>query len=109
MEFSILINWTSPFSFEGMLGGNFQLYSNFDRIFCKQPVENLIRRRVLWLLICLCTGWLMAHKKETRLKWVNLACLNNSSVAQNGLILVVTSFKLAFMVKTLKNHLPLDH
>ena len=30
-------------------------YSNFKRQFCKQTVENLIRRRVLWRLIWFCT------------------------------------------------------
>ena len=29
-----------------ILGGIFHFYSNFDRAFCKQPVETLIRRRI---------------------------------------------------------------
>ena len=53
--FPIIINWTSPFPNLGLLGGTFHFYSNFKRNFCKQRVENLIRRRVLWRLIWFCT------------------------------------------------------
>ena len=38
MVFPILINLTSPFPFQGMLGGIFHFYSNFNRTFCKQTV-----------------------------------------------------------------------
>ena len=48
--FPIFINWTSPFPILGLLGGIIYFYSNFKRNFCKQTVENLIRRRVLWTL-----------------------------------------------------------
>ena len=43
-----------------MLGGIFHFYSNFERKFCKQTVETLIRhhvrlRRLIWVCtICLC-------------------------------------------------------
>ena len=50
MEFPILINWTSPFSILGLLGGIFRFQSNFKRNFCKQTVENLIRYCLLWRL-----------------------------------------------------------
>ena len=63
MEFPILINCTSSFSFEGLLGGISIFYSNSNRNFCKQTVENLIRRRILrrliWFLHCLP----LSHKK----------------------------------------------
>ena len=69
MNFPILINLTIPFTFEGILGGNFKLYSNFDRTFCKQTVENLIRlRRLIWL----CTVCRWFHKRGARLKWVKM-------------------------------------
>ena len=55
MYFPILINWTSPFPILGLLGGIFHFHSNFKRNFCKQTVENLIRRRVLRRLIWFCT------------------------------------------------------
>ena len=59
MYFPILIIWTSPFQILGLLGGVFHFDSNFKRIFCKQTVENLIRRRVLrrviWFaFVCRC-------------------------------------------------------
>ena len=59
MEFPIDINWNSPFLFLWMLGGIFHIYSNFNRIFCKQTVENLIRRRLLrrlvwFFIVCRC-------------------------------------------------------
>ena len=42
-----------------MLGGVFHLYSNSNRTFCKQTVENLTRRRnlrrLVWLfMVCWC-------------------------------------------------------
>ena len=49
------INWSSPYPiFNVFWGGIFHIYSNFKRNFCKQIVENLIRRRVLWRLIWFC-------------------------------------------------------
>ena len=54
-EFSHLINWTSPFSIFGLSGGIFHFDSNFDRLFCKQTVETLIRSRRLRRLIWVCT------------------------------------------------------
>ena len=54
MYFPILINWTSPFPILWLLGGIFHFYSSFERNFCLQTVENLIRRRVLWRLIWFC-------------------------------------------------------
>ena len=42
------------FSF-GMLGGIFHFYSNFERTFCKQTVETVIRCHLLWCLVWVCT------------------------------------------------------
>ena len=42
----------------------FQFYSIFDRTFCKQTVDTLVRRHVLWRLICVCTVCL-CHTKRT--------------------------------------------
>ena len=63
MYFPILINWTSPFTILVLLGGIFQFYSNFKRNFCKQTVENLIRRRILRRLIWFCTVCLCPTKR----------------------------------------------
>ena len=38
-----------------VVGWYFHIYSNFNRTFCKQTVETLIRRRVLRRLIWVCT------------------------------------------------------
>ena len=56
VEFLTSINWISPFPFLGLLGayGIFHFHSNFNRIFCKQTVEALIRRRVMRYLISRC-------------------------------------------------------
>ena len=51
IEFLFLINWKSPFPFLGLLGGTFRFYSDFNRAFCKQTVETLIRRHILMYLI----------------------------------------------------------
>ena len=66
MNFPISIGRTSLFQILGVLGGTFHFYSNFNRTFCEQTVETLIRRRVLGLH-CLP----VSHKKDTRLIWVN--------------------------------------
>ena len=55
MEFPNLIEWTSPFPFTGLLGGIFHFHLNSNKTSCKQTVENLIRRRDLRRLVCLCT------------------------------------------------------
>ena len=49
------INWTSQFQFLGLLGCISQFYSNFDRAFCNNTVETLIRRRFMRRLIRVCT------------------------------------------------------
>ena len=56
MEVPILINWTNPFPLCVLFGGIFHLYSNFDKTFCKQTMETLIRRRVMRCLIWACTN-----------------------------------------------------
>ena len=75
MEFPALINWNSPFSFWGLLGGIFLVWSNFNRILCKQTVETLFWRRVLWRLIWVCTVCLSLTRRTlglyglTRASW----------------------------------------
>ena len=49
-----LINLTSPFPWL-QLDGIFHFYSNLDRTVCKQTVETLIRRCIVWRLIWVCT------------------------------------------------------
>ena len=71
MHFPILINWTSPFPILGLLGGIFHFYSNFERDFCKQTMENLIRHCKMSDLVL--HSLLMSHKKDARLIWVNYA------------------------------------
>ena len=41
----------------------FRFYSNFNRKLCKQTVETLIRRRILWRLIWVCTICLCPTKR----------------------------------------------
>ena len=55
MNFPIAISRTSLFPILGLLGGIFHFYLNFKRKFCKQTMENQIRRRVLRHLIWFCT------------------------------------------------------
>ena len=45
-----------------MFGGIFHFYSSFDRKLCKQTVESLIRRHILWRLIWVCTVCLCPTK-----------------------------------------------
>ena len=70
MEFPALINWTSPFPFYGLLDDISHFHSNLNRIFCKQTVETVIRRRGLRRQICVCTVCLCPTKRT--LTWVNV-------------------------------------
>ena len=63
MYFPIIINWTSPFTILGLVGDIFHFYSYFKRNFCKQTVENLIRRRGLRRLNWFCTVCLCPTKR----------------------------------------------
>ena len=49
-----------------VVGWYFSFYSNFRRNFCKQTLENLIRRQ----MVLHCSP--MSHKKDTSLIWVNV-------------------------------------
>ena len=61
MEFPAHIYWTILFALLGLFDGIFHFYSKFDRTFCKQTVETLIRLPCLY----------MSHiLKDARLKWV---------------------------------------
>ena len=62
--YPILINWTSPFPILGLLGRIFHFYSNFKRNFCKQTVENLIRRPFVFAVSDLvCTDFRCSAKR----------------------------------------------
>ena len=63
--FSHLYQLDESISNLGLFGGIFHFYSNFDRTFCKETVENLIAASDP-VLHCLP----MSHKKDTRLIWV---------------------------------------
>ena len=76
MEFltPIIRKSPSPFPVLWAPGGIFYFYSNFNGIFCKQIVETLVRRRVLWRLIWVCTVCLCPTK---RTMWLyGLICAN---------------------------------
>ena len=53
-------------------GWYFSLYSNFNRTFCKQKVESLIRRRVLRRLLWFCTACWCPTKRTLGLNGLNL-------------------------------------
>ena len=54
----------SPFPILGLLGGTFHFYSDFNRAFCKQTVENSEASDLgLYCLLC-------PIKKDARLIWV---------------------------------------
>ena len=46
------------------MGVKFHFHSNFKRTFCKQAVKALIRRHIMWRLICVCAVSL-CHTKRT--------------------------------------------
>ena len=63
MKLPTFVKWTSPFSSPGLVGVVFHYYSNFNRAFFKQKVENLIRYCSLWRLILVCTICLCPTKR----------------------------------------------
>ena len=63
MEFPIIINWTCPFIFQGLLGCIFHFYQNSNRTLCKQTVEPMIRHHVQPCLIWVCTVYLCPTKR----------------------------------------------
>ena len=65
MNFPTHVSRMSPFPILGVLSVIFHFYSNFNRTFCEQTVQTLIRSSDLDLH-CLS----MSHTKEVRLKWV---------------------------------------
>ena len=83
MKFTIIINWTSPLPLEGLLGCIFHFY--FNRTFCKQRVETLIGRRVLWHLFWVCTVCLCPTKQTLGLN--GLMQLVNISFFYNRIVL----------------------
>ena len=53
----------------------FSFYLNLDRTICKQTVETLIRRRVLWRLVWVLHGLPTSNKKDARYIWVKSPAL----------------------------------
>ena len=78
MDLPSLINRTSTFSILGALGGIYRFCSNSDRTFCKQTVENLIRRHNLWRLVWVCTVCLHPTKRMLGLYNMGLIIFANS-------------------------------
>ena len=63
MDLPTIIKWTNQFPILGVLGAIVHFNSKFDRTFSKHTMENLIRRRVLWRLIWVCTACLCPTKR----------------------------------------------
>ena len=69
VDSSILINWTCPFPVLGMPGALLHFDSISDSYSCMQTVKTLIRHRILWRLIWVCTVCLCPKKWDARLIW----------------------------------------
>ena len=84
---SIIINWTSPFQFLGLLCGIFHFNSNFNRTFCLANSENPDNSAASDLdLQRLC----MSHKKVASLIWVNSygwQTVEQASKGANGILI----------------------
>ena len=72
MKLPTFVKWNSPFS-SGFLDVGCHSYSNFNRVSCKQTVENLIRHGSLLRLILACTTCLCPTKNAS-LIWVKYFC-----------------------------------
>ena len=60
------------------VGWYFSFYSNFNRTFCKQTVETLIRRRVLWRLVWICIVCLCPTKRTLGFYGSKESCADSS-------------------------------
>ena len=100
MEFPIIINWTSPFPFQGLLGCILSFYQNSNRTFSKQTVETLIRSRVLRHLIRVCTVCLCPTKKALGLNGLKHCMLGNF----NAFLQPADFFKIQFFEKLFQEH-----
>ena len=76
-----------------VVGWYFHFYSNFKRNFCKQTVENLIRRHVLRCLIWFCTVCRCPTKKDARLIWVIISKLNITVSSQHLPLHILEDFE----------------
>ena len=88
----ISISRTSLSQNLGVLGGIFHLYSIFKKIFCKQIVENLIKRRVFAVSDLVLTLFADVPQKDTRLIWVKDHCLHMSNSTRIKLSALVHHF-----------------
>ena len=73
VDYSITINWTSPFPMLGVSGVLFYFYSISNSNSCYQTVKTLIRRRVLRRLIWVCTVCLCPKTEFNNLR--KIICL----------------------------------
>ena len=60
------------------VGWHFSFYSNFNRTFCKQTVETLVRRRILWRLVWICIVCLRPTKRTLGFYGSKESCANSS-------------------------------
>ena len=73
VDYSIIINWTSPFPMLGVSGVLFYFHSISNSNSCYQTVKTLIRRRVLRRLIWVCTVCLCPKTEFNNLR--KIICL----------------------------------
>ena len=85
MEFPSFINWISQFSFEGLLDDIFHFYLNCDRKLCKQTMETLIRRRIVWRLVWVSTVCTCPTKRTLGLNWLMFECSSASIFCEGEL------------------------
>ena len=72
-----------------LMGGKFQFHLIFKSTFCKQTVQNLIRRRVLWCLIWFFTVCRCPIRRTLGLNGLSYFCLE-----LKGLILLYLALKI---------------
>ena len=73
------------------------LYSNFNRTFCKNIVEALIRRRVMRRLILVCTVCQCPTKKTLGLNGLTDRGLPIKSFSQRDIVIFFLDFRLLFV------------
>ena len=90
MEFSTVINWNSPFLFQGMLGGIFHFHSSFNRKANSRDLDQMPHSVASDLGLHYLPR---SHKKDARHIWVKmqLFCLSHKSCRNLGSILLKKS------------------
>ena len=98
IEFPSLINWTSPFTFLGLLGCISHFYSNFNGTPWEETLLTIIRRYILQHQIWVCTVCLCPTKRVHGLYGLILTIQNPADQDPHCFSLCANSCKFCYLI-----------